>query len=170
MKLYCDLKNAIIPHLVCIYNCPESVKVKCGIYSKNYEDLQIEFIDEFYISKYGEPKFPLPESILRKQKLLTKKEKAEDRKAKELEKENKRKIKEKKKKEKELIKNEKKKLREEKKLARMIKKEVSSRGRKAKLPEENKPAVKVISMEPVEKRKRGRPRKIVQEINTNFFE
>jgi len=167
MYVFCDLKSARVPHVVCIFSCPTCDKIKCSTYTKNYERLQEEPIPDFYLEKYGVPLFPLPDSIVRKQKALSKKERETEKKVLELEKLNKKKIKDQKKAEKELLKTEKKKLREDKKTARMIKKEISKRGRKAKLPEEN--VVKPTTDIPGEKKKRGRPKKVTVEISNKFF-
>ena len=188
MKLFCDIRNATVPHLVCIYNCTESEKIECAEYTKRYEELKAEPISEFYLAKYGEPSYPLPASIARKVKLATKKERDKEKKDKELEKTQKRKLKAKKKEEKELAKLEKIKLREDKKTAKMLKKGITKRVPKIRTtvltegtvsPEAKKrgrprkteqittlaPAIEQV----LQQKKRGRPKKVVQVTDNKFF-
>ena len=169
MYLYCPVDICRKNHLQCLYSCDVNIKAGCSEYLKNYETFLLEEVSSYYFEKYGPPILPVPLSIARKEQAATKKERDREKKELLLEKENKRKLKAKKKLEKENLKLEKIKLRENKKTAKMIKKEVSQRGKKAKLPESIIPTVKAISEMPVEKKKRGRPKKIVQVIENSFF-
>jgi hypothetical protein len=80
-KVWCPNSFCNRFKLYCIYGCPD--KVECGVYERNYESFKGMEIPEIYISKYGEPQFPLPNSIILKEKLHTKKEKEAARKEKE---------------------------------------------------------------------------------------
>jgi hypothetical protein len=80
-KVWCPNSFCNRFKLYCIYGCPD--KVECGVYERNYESFKGMEIPESYILKYGNPEFPLPNSIILKEKLHTKKEKEAAKKEKE---------------------------------------------------------------------------------------
>ena len=104
--------------LFCIYKCPE--KVECGVYERKYEEFKKIEVPEYYIQKYGPPEFPIPNSIILKEKLHTKKEKEAAKKEKEAEKLNKKVARERKKQLKIQAKEEKQKVRELKKAEKLV--------------------------------------------------
>lgn len=130
MLIYCPDINCQRDTLVCIFNC--KLNIKCPLYYKRYEDIKAEVIEIKYLEKYGEPEYPIPLELIRKQKNLEKKEKLDAKKAIEREKRDKKKQKELEKKQKELELQKKKKAREQKK----IDKENSKGKRKRRTREE----------------------------------
>jgi hypothetical protein len=73
MNIFCPDIKFDRDTLVCIYNC--KIAHRCVAYEKMYEAIKEQPIEEKYITKYGVPKFVVPDGIARKEKQRIKREK-----------------------------------------------------------------------------------------------
>lgn len=65
MIVWCerDGSNHQIDGLICVYSCPESVKILCKTYTENYEKLKSMLIEQKYLTSRGLPNFPIPKAL-----------------------------------------------------------------------------------------------------------
>ena len=155
--IYCQEINCQRDTLICIYNC--KLATRCEVYYKNYDRILEEPISDYYLDKYGQPDFPLPEAIAIKLKKEQQKEKQKAKIQNEKEKEAKRK-------EKDLIRKKKEKEKKLKQEAKALKKLQKQAKPKRKSLDEIRLKYGIItasidsvfSSEPT--KKRGRPRKV----------
>lgn len=73
MDLFCPHIKFDRNVLVCIYKC--KTVCKCEVYERNYDKIKELEIEDKYIQKYGVPTIPVPDGLIRKEKLRLKKEK-----------------------------------------------------------------------------------------------
>jgi hypothetical protein len=147
---------------VCIYNCKD--KVKCEVYYKNYEAIMEEPIEEKYITKYGNPIFPVPNAIAEKARIAEKKERELAKLQLAATMEEKRRTKQKAKQDKENEKEEKRKIRAFNKEQKLKKKKRKRRTKEEILLANQIVVPTPVLVEPVVgTKKRGRPAKKVEE-------
>jgi hypothetical protein len=154
MYVWCPDINGQRMSLTCIYRC--KIKRNCVEYTKLYEEICNEQIEEKYIEKYGQPEYPLPLAMLRKQQNAEKKAKLDAKKIIETEKKTKKKAKEKLKNEKESAKLAKIQAKEQKKADKAKKVKRTRRTKEQMLQEQTIKVDPIIVTHIPEKQKRHR--------------
>lgn len=155
MNVWCPDINCQRTSLTCIYRC--KINTKCAEYTKLYEKICENPVEEKYIEKYGQPVYPEPLALLKKQKAAEKKLKDDAKKALLNEKKAAKRARDKAKKDKEALKLAKVKEREKKKAEKEAKKGKRTRRTKEQIQADLRGNVQEAPQtEPVQKKTRQR--------------